>query len=56
MKLALLGLFLMLAIAGEVVYSHTGDPWAALGASGFAVASIALTVQTLGGYRGTKRR
>lgn len=56
MKLALSGLFFMLALIGGIIFAKTGDQFAALGASGFALASIINSLGVLKGYKGEKRQ
>jgi ABC-type uncharacterized transport system permease subunit len=56
MRLALGGLFLILAVVALMVWHHTGDFWAAIGAGAFAIASIAYLGSIIVEYEGAKRQ
>lgn len=55
MKLALAGLFLMLAAFSCAVYEHTGSPWAAIGGAVLAIGSIYASAGVFQTYKGDKR-
>lgn len=56
MKLALGGLYVVLALLALAVYEHTHDFWAAIASSALAVASIAYLGSILREYKGAKRQ
>jgi hypothetical protein len=51
MKLALAGLFLMLAVMCSGMMQRTHDPWFAVGAGGFALGSIVMSIGVMRGKR-----
>lgn len=49
MKYLLACMFLALALVGMAIFSKTGDAFAAIGSSGFSVASIAVCIKIMKG-------